>query len=69
MQCTNAAGEGIYLPLSYGRIWTAGLRNNECCTPVSVSNCTFLSEVAGDAGVYINPYNVDLIVSRGAGIE
>ncbi len=38
-------------------------------TPVAVSNCTSLPEVAGEAGIYFDPYNVESIASGIARVE
>ena len=38
-------------------------------TPVVVSNCTSLPEVADDAGVYVDPYDIESIASGLGSIE
>ena len=56
----NAADVLVY-PCEYAGFGLPPLEAMACGTPVITSNTTSLPEVVGDAGIMINPHDVDLI--------
>jgi glycosyltransferase involved in cell wall biosynthesis len=53
--------EALILPSLYEGFGIPVIEAMACGTPVIVSNTTSLPEVAGDAAIYIDPYNIESI--------
>ena len=62
-QWYNAADLLVY-PCDYAGFGLPPLEAMACGTPVITSNTTSLPEVVGDAGIMINPVNIDEIASK-----
>ena len=56
-----SGAEALVLPSLYEGFGLPVLEAMQCCTPVILSRCSSLPEVAGDAGVYFDPYDIEAI--------
>lgn len=54
-----AGAEALVFPSLYEGFGLPPLEAMACGTPVVVSNCSSLPEVVGDAGIYVNPYDIE----------
>ena len=56
-----SGAEALVLPSLYEGFGLPVLEAMQCRTPVILSRCSSLPEVAGDAGVYFDPYDIEAI--------
>lgn len=61
--CLYSGAEAFVFPSLYEGFGLPPLEAMACGTPVVVSNTSSLPEVVGDAGIYVNPYNVEDIAN------
>ena len=62
-QCYNATDLLVY-PCSYAGFGLPPLEAMACGTPVITSDTSSLPEVVGDAGIMIDPHDVDLMAEK-----
>lgn len=62
--CIISGAKALIYPSFYEGFGLPALESISCGTPVIASNCASLPEVLGNAGIFIDPYDVDVLIEK-----